>query len=166
MPFGTQSYSEFGNELNLESINNLRLLTSYHPNPSDANVSYSSNQASKTYSVDLSTFFDPDFTFDSNLWEFLVIVEPESGYTSYVEGIYNSTSYIFTSNTSIKHATYSFSGTTLTIVKSTEDYVALSGVRNSLNNFCSNVGCSGATSSSYKVYRYSGGIFNVFLKEK
>ncbi len=165
MAYGTQSYSEFGNELNIESINNLRLLTAYNPSPSDSNVTYSATQANKIYSVDLSTFFDPDFTFDPLLWEFLVVIETDGLYTPIFEGVSGGTSYFFSASCSIKHATHSFSGTTLTITKSTEDYAALSGTRNSLDNFCNNVGCSAKTAVGWQAFRYSGGVFNIFLKE-
>jgi len=165
MAYGTQSYSEFGNELNIESINNLRLLTAYNPTPSDSNVTYSATQASKSYSVDLSTFFDPGFTFNPLLWEFLVVIENDGLYTPIFEGVSGGTSYFFSGSCSIKNATYSFSGTTLTITKSTEDYAALSGTRDSLNNFCNTAGCTARTSTSWKAFRYSGGVFNIFLKE-
>jgi hypothetical protein len=165
MAYGTQSYSKFGNELNIESINNLRLLTAYNPTPSDSNVTYSSSQVNKTYSVDLSTFFDPDFTFDPLLWEFLVVIETDGLYTPIFTAVHNGTNYFFSSSCSIKQAAYSIVGTTLTITKSTEDYAALSGTRNSLDNFCNIVGCSAKTAVGWQAFRYSGGIFNIFLKE-
>jgi hypothetical protein len=165
MAYGTQSYSEFGNELNIESINNLRLLTAYNPTPSDSNVTYSSSQVNKTYSVDLSTFFDPDFTFDPLLWEFLVVIETDGLYTPIFTAVHNGTNYLFSSSCSIKQAAYSIIGTILTITKSTEDYAALSGTLDSQNNFCNIVGCTAGTTVNFKAFRYSGGIFNIFLKE-
>ena len=170
MAYGTQSYSVFGDELNLESINNLRLVSTYDP-ATDAGVAattYVSAQADISFSLDISTLFDPNFTWDALKYQIQVLIEPT---ITAIGGTItcNSTAYLFDASLPKRVPSYSIVGTTLSGTLSTYDIEADSrvGVRgNAFSTEASalpDISCD--TLSTAAIYGYTYGKFKIYLTE-
>ena len=170
MPFGTQSYSLFQNELNLGSVNNLRFLTAYHPSPDDVQGKFTSNQADLVYTINLTQFFPTNFVFDDTQFRFEVIVVPNQFVTAVgANATIGSTTYPFFDYSARKPSAHSITGTTLTVTKSTYDLFAGTDVVARAAAFCTEAnalpgvsGC-GSTNLPASRFEYEDAVFNVFL---
>jgi len=170
MAYGTQSYSAFGDELNLESINNLRLVATYDP-ATTAGVSattYTSGQANIPFSLNVSTLFNANFTWDPLKYQLQVLIEP-IGVSIGGTITCNGTGYSFDALIPKRVPSYSITGTTLSGTLSTYNIEADTRVGVRGNSFSSQAsalpGISCNTISTAAIYGYTYGKFNIYLTE-
>lgn len=170
MAYGSQSYSAFGDELNLESIDNLRLVSTYDP-ATDAGVeatTYGSSQANIPFSLDVSTLFDANFTWDPLKYQLEVLVEP---IMTAVGGTItcNGTGYDFDASIPKRVPSYSITGTTLSGTLTTYNLEADTRVGVRGNAFSTEAsalpGISCNTLSTAAIYAYTYGKFHIYLTE-
>ena len=163
MPFGTQSYSGSGNELNLESVNNLRLVSTYDPatdaGVGDPTITYTSSQSNIPFSLDVSSLFDANFTWDASKYQLEVLIEP---IMTAIGGTItcNSIGYVFSASIPKRVPSYSISGTTLAGTLSTYNVEADTRVGVRGNSFSTEAGalpgisCNTLSTAAIHVYTY------------